>query len=77
MADMKGFALNYVGIVSTFVKIAGGVAVVFVILNIRKFRDTTLIISTLALLYLIIMVFESVYLYNNLIQYPHVILKTL
>jgi hypothetical protein len=71
----EGFALNYVGIVSTFVKIAGGVAVVFVILNIRKFRDTTLIISTLALLYLIIMVFESVYLYNNLIQYPHVILK--
>jgi O-antigen ligase len=70
-----GFGSIYVGIVNSLVKFAGPAAAVYVILNINKYNKGLLIATLLFITFLIILVFESLYLYNSFFQYPHVILK--
>jgi O-antigen ligase len=71
----EGFGSTYADMIDNLVKIAGPISAVLVVLNITKYKRGLLFITFMALIYLVTLVFESLYLYNSPLQYPHVILK--
>jgi hypothetical protein len=74
-AEEGGFASIYEDLATNLVKLTGLLSVGMVFLYINKFNKGLLIVLVFAIIYLVILAFESMYLYSSAMQYPHVILK--
>jgi hypothetical protein len=71
----EGLAPAYVQFISNFLKLAGLAAVGVSLINLRKLRGFLLFFNVILLAYLATLIFESLYLYNSFLMYPHVISK--